>query len=341
MRNAEKVEFGTLTYGDSATIYRINMGFRRSKENQRRGFLLDLERGYWATDSNSQEPQSEDDDVRMSNSKEWVRPYVRDHKNCLLLEPKESLTEEEMISLQAALKRAIQNRYQLEESELAALPLPDENERRSILLYESSEGGAGILKQLLNPNEFHAMIVESLRVAHFDPESGRDNLRAENARENCEAACYDCLMSYSNQRDHQKIDRHTIRDILMELKTAEFEISESHLPRMMHLTNLKSKAESKLEIQWLDFLEERNLHLPSNAQKYLEIAETTPDFIYEEKKVVIYIDGPPHDYPERQRRDKRQEADLKDYGWDVIRFHHHDSWEKIIGQYPTLFGVNQ
>lgn len=341
VKNAERVEFGTLTYGDAATIYRINMGFRRAKESQRRGFLLDLERGYWATDANSQEPQGEDDDVRMSNSREWVRPYVRDHKNCLLLEPKEPLSGDEMVSLQAALKRAIQNRFQLEESELAALPLPNEDERRSILLYEASEGGAGILKQLLVRDEFQEVITEALRVSHFEPESGHDNLRAENARENCEAACYDCLMSYSNQRDHQKLDRHSIREILMELKTADFEISESHLPRMAHLANLKSQAESKLEIQWLDFLEERNLNLPTCAQEYLAIAETTPDFLYKEKNVAIYIDGPPHDYPERQKRDKIQEDDLKDYGWDVIRFRHHDNWETIIGQYPTLFGVKQ
>ncbi len=30
--------------------------------------------------------------------------------------------------------------------------------------------------------------------------------RAPRAREDCEAACYDCLMSYANQPDHQLLD---------------------------------------------------------------------------------------------------------------------------------------
>ncbi|MDX1520997.1 MAG: DUF1998 domain-containing protein [Anaerolineae bacterium] len=39
--------------------------------------------------------------------------------------------------------------YQLEDSELAVEPLPSIHERRLILLYEASEGGAGVLRQLL------------------------------------------------------------------------------------------------------------------------------------------------------------------------------------------------
>ena len=31
------------------------------------------------------------------------------------------------------------------------------------------------------------------------------------AREDCEAACYDCLMSYGNQPDHRLLDRQAIR----------------------------------------------------------------------------------------------------------------------------------
>ena len=43
----------------------------------------------------------------------------------------------------------------------------------------------------------------------------------------------------------------------------------------------------------------------------------------------MYVDGPPHDYPERQQRDADQTECLEDYGWEVIRFHHEDDWQAI------------
>src|SRR5262249_13178890 len=36
-----------LTYGRSATIWRINMGWRQRAEGNPTGFMLDIERGYW------------------------------------------------------------------------------------------------------------------------------------------------------------------------------------------------------------------------------------------------------------------------------------------------------
>ena len=62
-----------------------------------------------------------------------VVPYVEDRRNCLLFEPGEQLDEAQMASLQAALKNAIQVRYQLEDNELAAEPLPDLDSRRQLL----------------------------------------------------------------------------------------------------------------------------------------------------------------------------------------------------------------
>ena len=36
-----------LAYGDTATIWRINLGWRRRQVKEQYGFLLDVERGYW------------------------------------------------------------------------------------------------------------------------------------------------------------------------------------------------------------------------------------------------------------------------------------------------------
>ena len=89
--------------------------------------------------------------------------------------------------------------------------------RQLILLYESAEGGAGVLRQLVDdPPAFSRVAREALQLCHFDPDTGADRRRAPSSREDCEAACYDCLMSYSNQREHDLLDRQKIRELLLE-----------------------------------------------------------------------------------------------------------------------------
>ena len=97
-------------------------------------------------------------------------------------------------------------------------------------------------------------------------------------------------------------------------------------------------AGSELERQWLRLLQEINLRLPSHAQYLIEACHTRPDFYYQEHYAAVYIDGPHHEYPERQQRDHEQETALADRGITVIRFGHADDWRKILGQYPYIFG---
>ena len=170
--------------------------------------------GYWAR--NNQDAEDEDDPL--SARTERVIPYVEDRRNCLLIDPAEALDSAAMASLQAALKNAIQVEYQLEEAELAAEPLPSTTDRRRLLIYEAAEGGAGVLRQLLDdPGALAQVARTALRLCHFDPDTGDDQRRAPGAREDCEAACYDCLMSYTNQLDHKLLDRQHIKDLLLTL----------------------------------------------------------------------------------------------------------------------------
>ena len=37
-----------MSYGQAATLWRINLGENRRKVKERLGFVLDVERGYWA-----------------------------------------------------------------------------------------------------------------------------------------------------------------------------------------------------------------------------------------------------------------------------------------------------
>jgi len=114
--------------------------------------------------------------------------------------------------------------------------------------------------------------------------------------------------------------------------------SPTELPRKEHLKQLIHLTDSQLERDWLNLIEQYNLKLPSHANKYLEQFGTKPDFLYEDSGTVIYVDGPPHDYPDRQKRDKDKSEELANAGYLVLRFHHQDDWLSIIKRYPNIFG---
>ncbi|BCL79615.1 RNA helicase [Ktedonobacteria bacterium brp13] len=325
----------TLTYGHGATLWRINLGWMRRKDQSTHGFLLDVERGTWEKNEQS----TDEADETMSPRVTRVIPYVEDRRNCLLFEPGKQLNIAQMASLQAALKNAIQVRYQLEDNELAAEPLPDMASRRQLLFYESSEGGAGVLRRLIDdPQALREVAQKALELCHFDPTTGEDLRRAPRAHEDCEAACYNCLLTYSNQRDHQSLDRRSIRDYLLSLARTQVVASANATPRPQHFEQLQRLTDSSLEQQWLNHLETHGHLLPTKAQQLIPECQTRPDFCYEDAMVAIYIDGPYHDFPERHARDATTTECLEDRGYLVIRFGHQDDWDAIIAQYPSTFG---
>ena len=339
VKAADGRELLRLTYGSAATIWRVNKGWRRRRDKEIMGFVLDIERGYWQ--KNEQELETDADDP-MSARTQRVIPFVEDRRNCLLIEFAELYDVPIMASLQPALKNAVQVLYQLEDNELAAEPLPTWDNRRLILLYESAEGGAGVLRQLVSdPQAIKNVARKALELSHFDPDTREDLKRAPDATEDCEAACYNCLMSYYNQPDHRLLDRHLIKTPLFELLHGEVRVSPTSLERDVHLEQLKAMCESNLEREWLDFLSERNLLLPDVAQKVIPACNTRCDFYYRDRSVAVYIDGPHHDMPGAAAVDRETDDCLiMDLGLTVLRFRYDNKaeWEQICADHAYLFG---
>jgi ATP-dependent helicase YprA (DUF1998 family) len=332
-----------LSYGHSATIWRINLGWRRRKVTDPPGFILDLERGYWAR---RQDDPNEADGERdpMSPRTERVIPYVDDTRNALVVQPTGLRGDAEerrrvLASLEAALKSAMQVVFQLEDNELAAHALPSASDRRQILVYEAAEGGAGVLRRLVEePGVLAEVARAALEVCHFDPATGDDLGAPPHVKERCEAACYDCLLSYSNQPDHRVVDRFAVRDLLLDWAGATVEATAGAEPRAAVLERLMRLAGSDLERRWLEFLDVGGHHLPSRAQVLIRDAESRPDFLYEDDFLAVYVDGPPHDYPERQERDEHQQQLLERLGWTVVRLRYDDDWRDIVERRPDVFG---
>ena len=137
-----------LAYGPGATITRLNKGLRRRAEpnaarlQDRSGLrLLGEERG---------RRRERDATIPTASPRQWIVPSVQDRKNALLFQPiGEELSRGRARDLQHALLRGIEAVFQLEEGEILAEPMPTRDARNGFLLYEATEGGAGVLTRLV------------------------------------------------------------------------------------------------------------------------------------------------------------------------------------------------
>ena len=196
----------------SAEISRINKGLKRRANQTVFGFYIDPRSGYWA--------KSEDEDPDVDVPPDVVRPVrsvpiVRDRKNALLcrLRNPERYSPKTVGTVQHALMRGIEVVFQLEEGEILGEPLPARVNRRAILIYEATEGGAGVLSRLVEDSHALSKVArEALILMHFDKvdeaiKAGDAKLLINRPGEACVRGCYRCLLSYYNQPDHELIDR--------------------------------------------------------------------------------------------------------------------------------------
>jgi Lhr-like helicase len=210
----------SLAYASGTTISRLNKGLRRRKDKSIFGFAIDPATGRW---TGSKEEGDEDPD---KPGPQRVVPIVQDSKNASLIQlPGPALSETTMTTLQHALARGLELVFQLEEGEILTEPVPSRDCRRGILLFEASEGGAGVLGRLTSDAPALALVARTaLELMHYSnidaamAEAAADVLtEAPDAR--CVAGCYRCLLSYYNQPDQELIDRtdREVKTILLRL----------------------------------------------------------------------------------------------------------------------------
>ena len=299
-----------LSYGETAEILRINRGLTKSNE---RGFKFDTASGDWVSKDNY-EPQGEID----TN----VQLIVKDTSNILIIQPlvfPEQETESFIITLQYALERAIQAQYKLENNELSSERI---GKGSHILFWESSEGGAGVLSQILEDSASMQNIAkEALDICHF--------IEPKNS---CAQACYQCLLSYSNQFDHPHLNRYLIHDFLVQLQSSIINIELNTTSREAQYQKLREQTDpnSSFEREILKEIYEKGIKLPDSAQELIPKASCKPDFLYKKYKVAIFCDGSVHDSPEQQQRDLIKRQDLRDLGYEIIEINYKKNWQFIL-----------
>ena len=208
VRNGEPM--AVLQYAEGAEISRLNLGLRRRQNQEQLGFGLDPKTGRWSKVDPTEEEGEPDDPQAVR-----VVPVVEDRKNALLLRlaKPDAMPPAAVATVQHALLRGIQIAFQLEEGEVLADPLPTRDDRRAILFYEATEGGAGVLGRILrDPDALSRAICAALETMHFTGigaaiAAGDADLLDEASDAPCVHGCYRCLLSYFNQPDHEAIDR--------------------------------------------------------------------------------------------------------------------------------------
>jgi hypothetical protein len=256
------------------------------------------------------------------------------------------LDEAARATLQYALKRGIEAVFQLESSELAAEALPDLEHRNAILLYESAEGGAGVLTRLASdPSTLHVVAKCAIEMCHYTSVSDNwtDHADLANLDEDCEAGCYKCLLSYANQPDHTTIDRRNevVLDLLCRLSRAEGTRGALGRTGEEQFEALANVSLSSLEQAWLAHVREHAYHLPDKAQPLLEDYGTRPDFAYSSIPALVYVDGPHHETDHQRHIDHQMVERLEDAGYTVIRFpKEQEAWPAIFQSHAFVFGTN-
>jgi ATP-dependent helicase YprA (DUF1998 family) len=302
-----------LKYAPATEIWRINHGL---KIRRGQGFLIDKDSGQWISEN----------DANPAVNQETVKLFVKDQQNTLIIKlDEESFDSTTGKTLMYALARSIEIHHQLEENEISC-----ELINNQILFWESSEGGIGVLEYLINSSTALAHIAEvALDLCHFKEESDL-----------CSKACYQCLLSYSNQQEHLVLDRFLIEDVLRTLSTSVVEKNSHGLSRTEHFEKLLALTDprSELERHYLNFLNNEGLVLPDYAQKSLTDFNAQPDFYYEAKKICVFCNGSAHDSSEQRERDSAIYEDLKDLGYRVEVIRYDDDWKgKVVAKIGDIY----
>jgi hypothetical protein len=153
----------------------------------------------------------------------------------------------------------------------------------------------------------------------------------------CEAACYSCLLSYSNQRYHEELNRHEIRDLLLALAGVTGQAGTGPRSRSEQLDFLLGRSTSDLEKAFIEFLHDNGHVLPDDAQRTIDGLYVRPDFFYTSGSVCIFVDGPLHEFPEQRAKDHDIDDRLTDSGYTVIRVTYPQNWPAEIAPFGWVF----
>jgi len=309
-----------LRYIPAARLVHVNYRWRAQKSD---GFPVGLVSGDWR----SSMPET---DNNLREEFRLVKLWTSNLADALYIEPVQplGLKPEGVITLQHALKRAVESVFQVEPNEIGVFTVGD-LEAPNILLFEAAEGSLGILSQFVDDVEvFHRVVEQAKTLCRYDDEAYRG------------PASYDDLLSYYNQRDHKLIDRHLIQDALEKLRICAIEIQTNagfgSYDEQYQTLLRQIDPNSSTERTFIDFLYAHGLRLPDAAQKRVDGIYVQPDFFYE-PHTWVFCDGTPHDNPAVQESDEQKRQAIWAMGHEVWVYYYRDNLAEKVTARPDIF----
>ena len=309
-----------LRFIPAARLVNVNTRWRKTKTE---GFPMGMTSGNWRAGMPDPDPDAREE-YRL------VKLWTSNVADALYIEPVQALglNSDGVVTLQHALKRAVETVFQVEPREIGVNTMGDP-ECPNILLYEAAEGSLGILSQFVEDvGTFRKVVETAQEICRFDDEKY------------LAPASYDDLLSYFNQRDHQRIDRHLIQDALEKLKVADVEIQASpqfkdYEAQYQHMVE-HLDPNSSTERTFIDYLYKHGLRLPDAAQKRVPGIYCQPDFYYE-PRVWVFCDGTPHDQPMVREMDDEQRQLIIARGDEVWVWHYKEDLGAKVAERPDIF----
>lgn len=212
-------------------------------------------------------------------------------------------------TLITSMHRGILIAFNLEQNEIGYFLAknPGENIPYRMVFYENTTGGSGCLAAMVEAEVFAQVLEKAKEILHGNDEEG------------CEEACYQCLLSFYNQRDHHYLDRHLALDWIA--SAGEVEIVPVNVIDEALFSELLNKCEYDSEKSVLIAIRDHQIRLPDEAQKLIYENEGHPlasaDFFYE-PKLIVFVDGSPHYLDFVQSADDRKRRALRALGYRIV-----------------------
>jgi superfamily II DNA/RNA helicase len=298
-------ELMKLFYSPAAKLILLNKKWKRTLD---KGFDIGTKTGFFKTKKQREKPNAEDP---IQN----IMLYTYDTSDILYIQPIKSLglTEEGVITMQYALQKAVEQLYNIEPTEITARLMGSE-ENKNIMLYESAEGSIGVLKDIArNPARLREIFKKAYKICGYDYVTKKDESPTG------VKASYDDLLSYYNQIDHTKIDRHSIIPALEKLIIANPDdtVGGTYEEKYEILkTGLHHKSPGEKEL--LDYLFNNGYRLPDYTNHNMEKFYVQPDFVYEKESALIFVDGGIHKRTINKADDERKRKVIELAGFDVL-----------------------
>ena len=215
----------SIEYEHNASIIQLNRGTKRNQdESQEGGFTLCSACNRWLFGEERIErhaPQKNTDQDSYGRCPKNAKPddilrniflyTIGSHDAVTIRVPLPKgvdplRAEEFYVTLKESLLQGMQIALNLGESEVDGLLLTenDNPSNTEILLYETAEGGTGAIASFNEEAKFKQVLARAREILH---DVGDD-------KTGCIKACYECLLNYYNQREHELIDRSLVLPFL-------------------------------------------------------------------------------------------------------------------------------